>query len=444
VVFQLNSVDITLGSTAYFQAVPSRELVASVIEGEARLTSQGISKTVPAGLRSTVPLDDAGAAAGPPGEPELYNPAELIRLPVANLARDVEIASPLFLTTFGAGAEDWGLADGEAVELAHFTDDLNGNGILCGTEQDGDDSIWYFAAPPIWLEDLEDAYGGNLIYGQNQGVVDNQLDQSEKVLLIASDGTAIAYNAGENPAADYTVYTVPLNEGAGWLHPGTNIRVTEREFRKILADLGALRILGEHRRGENTSCLDFVLVNQAVQAELSDAPSEPIRASGFEEDAEGWSTNEGGSTPIEYVEAGYVCGTDQDFLDAWYFIAPDIWLGDQSAAYGGYLLFELNQSATDGIQNNVPYNVALIGSGMSLQYRAVGNPSTEFTRYIVPLIEFEGWLKAGREAAPTQSEMVEVLSNLQELRIIAEFRGDEDTGCLNRAELYSPGARVYQ
>jgi hypothetical protein len=33
VVFQLNAVDVTLSSTAYFQAVPSSELVASVIEG---------------------------------------------------------------------------------------------------------------------------------------------------------------------------------------------------------------------------------------------------------------------------------------------------------------------------------------------------------------------------------------------------------------------------
>jgi hypothetical protein len=113
---------------------------------------------------------------------------------------------------FNEGAVDWTAAD--TVELAHFTDAANGNGILCGTEQGGDDHTWYFDAPQTWLEDIGDAYGGDLIYGQNQGVVDNQLDQGEKVLLVAADGTTLAYNPGENPAADYTVWPVPLIETA--------------------------------------------------------------------------------------------------------------------------------------------------------------------------------------------------------------------------------------
>ena len=80
---------------------------------------------------------------------------------------------------------------------------------------------------------------------------------------------------------------------------------------------------------------------------------------------------------------------------------------------------------------------------MTLQYQMVGNPGTEFTRYIVPLVESEGWRIAGRDDAPTQAQMQQVLADLQELRIIGEFRGDEDTGCLNRAAIYPAGWRGY-
>lgn len=439
VAFRLNGVDIGLGSTAYFQAAPGAELVTSVIEGAAELTAQGVTKVVPAGLQAAVPLDDAGIAAGPPTEPEPYDPTDLFRLPVSNLAQSVDIASPLRISTFDSDSEAWMIAGDDAAQLEHITGD--DNSVVCGTSEG--DSTWYFSAPASWLDDLPDIYGGTLVYGQNQGEVDNQLDQRDKVLLIASSGTTLAYDPGENPAAGYTVYSVPLLETAGWLHPGTNIRATEQEFRDVLAGLEAVHILGAYRRGQNTSCLDFVLVNQAVEAQLAQRPAEPLLIAAFDDDAQGWTTNEGGSTPIEHFDEGYVCGSDQDFIDAWYFSAGDDWLGDQSAAYGGSLVYELNQSATDGIQNTVPYNVVLVGAEDTLRFQATGNPGTDFTRYVVPLVEGEGWLVAGRDEAPTQAQMQAVLADLRELRIIGEFRGDDDTGCLDNVALYPPGWRGY-
>ena len=443
VAFTLNGVDIGLGSTAYFQAAPGSELVTSVIEGAAHLTSQGVTKVVPAGLQSSVPLDAAGIAAGPPSEPEPYNPIELFRLPVGDLTQNVDIASPLLMSTFDADAEDWITVGNDAPPIEYVAGENSGSSIVCATSQTNDDNGWFFSAPDAWLTDMSAAYGGNLVYGQNQGELDNQLDQRDKLFLISNTGLSLSFNAGQNPAANYTVYTVPLIETAGWVHPGTNIRATEGEFRDVLADLAAVQILGEYRRGDNTSCLDFVLVNEAVAVELASRPSEPLLMANFDTDAEGWMTNEDGSTPVEYFDEGYVCGTDQDFIDAWYFSAGENWLGDQSAAYGGALTYELNQSATDGIQNTVPYNVVLVGSEATLQYRAVGNPGTDFTRYVVPLVEVEGWQVAGRDEIPTQAEMREVLSDLQALRIIGEFRGDEDTGCLNEAALYPAGWRGY-
>jgi hypothetical protein len=119
--------------------------------------------------------------------------------------------------------------------------------------------------------------------------------------------------------------------------------------------------------------------------------------------------------------------------------SPETWLGDQSAA--GYLTFELSQSAIDGIQNNVPYNVALSAPG-SRPIPGGGQSEHRIPRY-GPSVETEGWLKAGRDQPPTQSEML-ACCPIWRTADYMEFRGDEDTGCLNRVALYSAGAPVYQ
>ena len=361
--FRLNGADIRLGSTAYFQASPGADLVTSVIEGAAQVTSQGVTRIVPAGLRST---RAAGCQLEPPPGRRLRR--NLMSRPISSACRwpisAAAWASPRRWSSslFDSDAENWTIADDSGTVTAEQrTDSASGNGILCGVDSASGDNPWYFSAPDSWLSGVAAAYGGLLVYGQNQGEVDNQLDNADKLLLVGSDGSSLSYNPGANPAADYSIYKAPLIEAAGWLHPGTNIRATEPEFQQVLSNLSALRILGKYRRGENTSCLDFVLDNQALPAELSNPPTEPILDLEFDSDAEGWTTTEGGSTPIEHDAAGYVCGTDQDFIDAWYFSAGPQWLGDQSAAYGGSLVYELKQSATDGIQNTVPYNVSLIG-----------------------------------------------------------------------------------
>jgi hypothetical protein len=108
--FIVNNVTITLGSTAYLQAEPSAYLTISLVEGEATVTADGESVTMPAGSQVQVPLDDEGNADGSPTEPQPYDAAKLALLPIGILPRTIEIAAPI-----SAGGDNTLLTEGEWV-----------------------------------------------------------------------------------------------------------------------------------------------------------------------------------------------------------------------------------------------------------------------------------------------------------------------------------------
>lgn len=90
-----NGVEIRLGSTAYLQALPGGSMVLNIIEGQAGVSAEGRTVRVPAGTRTTVPLDAAGQASGPPTDIEPYTEDDIRALPLALLPRQIEAAVPL-------------------------------------------------------------------------------------------------------------------------------------------------------------------------------------------------------------------------------------------------------------------------------------------------------------------------------------------------------------
>jgi len=66
-----------------------------MVEGSSQITTNNVSYGMVAGTVISVPLDDAGTAAGPPSLPAAYDLADLTGLPVAYLDRPVTIAPPL-------------------------------------------------------------------------------------------------------------------------------------------------------------------------------------------------------------------------------------------------------------------------------------------------------------------------------------------------------------
>jgi hypothetical protein len=167
--------------------------------------------------------------------------------------------------------------------------------------------------------------------------------------------------------------------------------------------------------------------------------SSVLVSSTFASDAEGWTMVGDGTTlahnAADTTSDGFVCSDDSSSGIDWTFSAPEVWLGDQSAAYGGALRFVLRQSAEDAQYDSD--DVLLVGDGQTFKYNTAENPGTDWTAYEAPLVETAGWINTSTGNAPTRDEMVAALSSLTELRIRGEFREGSDTGCLDEAQLVS-------
>lgn len=153
----------------------------------------------------------------------------------------------------------------------------------------------------------------------------------------------------------------------------------------------------------------------------------------FEGDDEGWAT-EGdavnGTVRHEASggeEGGYVTARDAGRGPGvgveWSFDAPEAFLGNRSAAYLGTLSFHLRQ---DSFEEPIDgWDVWLIGDGKTLRYDfgdAGDNPGTTWTSYEIPLTE-AAWVP--EELPAPEDAFLDVLSDLDAIRIRGEFDADE-------------------
>jgi hypothetical protein len=93
----INEVDIRLSSTAYLSAgldtSGNRRIAVQMLEGEARIESEGVAQYLRAGQSLTVPLNDDGTAEGQPSQSERWDGRQE-SLPITPLEREIEIAAP--------------------------------------------------------------------------------------------------------------------------------------------------------------------------------------------------------------------------------------------------------------------------------------------------------------------------------------------------------------
>jgi len=96
--FNLNGVEVSLGSTAFFTA-PEGVLTMDVIEGEGQATSDGETQNVPAGTGVNVPLDEEWLAMGSPSQPQPYSNQTFENMPVRPLEREIVVAQSITVTS---------------------------------------------------------------------------------------------------------------------------------------------------------------------------------------------------------------------------------------------------------------------------------------------------------------------------------------------------------
>jgi len=155
---------------------------------------------------------------------------------------------------------------------------------------------------------------------------------------------------------------------------------------------------------------------------------------------DGWTVINDATGPTYFATGGnpggYIQAVDQVLGLTWFWVAPPKFLGNDSAAYGQNLQFDLRQS---GLNNQFDEDdVVLMGSGLTLAFDTPNNPGITWTSYNVPLLASAGWkLDSIAGAAATEAQMQSVLSNLTALRIRGEFITGPDTGDLDNVALGS-------
>jgi hypothetical protein len=97
VVFNVNGVDVEMGSTIFFQSGVEEGMTVSTLEGAAYVSTEGGSQPIFPGTWVRIPIDDELLPTDPPGLPLSYARREslLSALPLRLLSRAIEIAPPL-------------------------------------------------------------------------------------------------------------------------------------------------------------------------------------------------------------------------------------------------------------------------------------------------------------------------------------------------------------
>ena len=94
----INQVVVKLGSTVYFQAQPSGDMVVTTVEGHATVEARGVSYTAVAGSSIHVKLDADMNPISAPSLPQAYQMVDVANLPIAHLPRKISIHMPLAQT----------------------------------------------------------------------------------------------------------------------------------------------------------------------------------------------------------------------------------------------------------------------------------------------------------------------------------------------------------
>lgn len=142
----------------------------------------------------------------------------------------------------------------------------------------------------------------------------------------------------------------------------------------------------------------------------------------FASDLQEWTTSNGTETfsASDGNPGGNLRGIEGGF-GVWYFDAPDSYLGDKSAFYGGSLSFDLRQ---DGAANQFDdIDIVLTGNGGQKLVLDFGdNPGTDWTSYSVSLALGGGWHNRSLSGSVASEEQIgAVLANLEAVQIRGEF-----------------------
>ncbi len=156
-----------------------------------------------------------------------------------------------------------------------------------------------------------------------------------------------------------------------------------------------------------------------------------LAQSTFDDGQDGWSAVSAGAIGVTYAAtkgnpSGFITIDDGDGDSYW--AAPEKFLGDQSAAYNGVLMFDLKVLNHYTGHEFAASTAVLEGRGITLAFQANYDAEGDWTTYTLLLNEHAGWINQATGQAATRADMISVLALLEELLIRGEFmRGLADS-----------------
>lgn len=163
-----------------------------------------------------------------------------------------------------------------------------------------------------------------------------------------------------------------------------------------------------------------------------------IIVSDFSSGNEGWRLSGDATTnSVQYSSSGgFAYGVDGAKGSLWYFEAPSKFKGNQSAAFGHNLEFEMNYTGSGSTLSGGSMVTLWATDGTSLLINSSAPASRgSWYKYTFNLSDSDNWLYQGVKA--TNENIRYVLTNLSRLRIRGEFVHGSDTGRLDNVKLFA-------
>lgn len=176
-------------------------------------------------------------------------------------------------------------------------------------------------------------------------------------------------------------------------------------------------------------CVESVPLSPDAENGPSDgtgSPSAQDVRSTFGTGSDGWKVTggdfDGLNDPQWNIDEGYIKVTGDT---GWYWVAPEKFYGDFSAAYGKTFSFdqfgEKNQVYTPfGSHSDKREWVIITGGGYSLYYTTL-HTSRTFTNYSVRFLETDDWFDESTNNHATKAQILAVLKNLSQIKIRGVF-----------------------
>jgi hypothetical protein len=179
ITLQINGVNISLGSTVFFEAQPNGLFTVSTLEGAAQFTLDGESQTARPGQSISVSMDNTLRPASRVNPPSPYDTEAIRTLPIALLERHVALGETVILSDLPRGDE--------ALNPLNCIGMNNTSVFNCYLENKGSAGVRVTTAPEINVQPS----GGN-----NQSGANNPSGQS------GDGGTNNPNNQGSNGGAN--------------------------------------------------------------------------------------------------------------------------------------------------------------------------------------------------------------------------------------------------